>query len=161
MASSINDILNKMKHNRMQMIEKDNLRSSEINRINESIRNRDLLNRSLYSSGRLIPAISGPVIVFTLSSGSVNGDYYYWGVRDHLSIEMSIWGRIGGDPNIDFLAYDSKDNGYGFLVDGGIEMYISLTTNFVAGPIHPAEANPLEFTDWVAIGGLDPTPILS
>jgi hypothetical protein len=95
---------------------------------------------------------SGPVIAFTLSSGSVNGDYIFAQIGNApLGPAVLIWMQVGGDPDTDFVAVGG---GIAYVWSGGVEQYLGLTPG--ADPLLPQD-----YTDWIVANGDEPTPTFS
>lgn len=120
---------------------------------------QDLYRMSLVDMGdgtfaqRVVEVTVEPVIAFTLSSGSVNGDYVFSQVGNTpLGPTALIWTQVGGDPDTDFVAVAG---GFAFVWSGGVERYLSISPG--ADPEWPPD-----YTDWIlGAGGTNPTPTFS
>ena len=99
---------------------------------------------------------SGPTIAFTLSSGSVNGDYVFSHIGTNVQLPTGLnyfWIQPGGDVDTDFIAVE--ESGSCLVWQGGVEMYLSFSAG--SDPLWPPD-----FTDWVlGEGGIEPTPTFS
>ena len=109
--------------------------------------------RSLLAAQLAHNTAAGPVVAFTLSSGSVSGVYYFAQVGNTpLGPDALIWTQAGGDPDTDFVAVAI---GVAYVWSGGVERYLSFTPG--ADPLLPQG-----YTDWVlGEGGVEPLPTFS
>lgn len=98
---------------------------------------------------------SGPAIAFTLSSGSVNGDYYFDRVEFPGGNETWYWTMVGGDPAQDYVLYQ-LNAGESQVHEGGVEQYLGIN-----GEIDPVTPDPTTIPLWFATNGIDPTPTFS
>lgn len=110
------------------------------------------VNQAVYDISLMLGG-GGPVIAFTLSSGSVSGDYVFAQVGNApLGPTALIWTQVGGDPDTDFVAVGG---GLAYVWSGGVEQYLSLSPG-------PDPLLPQDYTDWtLGAGGANPTPTFS
>lgn len=100
--------------------------------------------------------MAAPTIAFTLSSGSVNGDYVFSHIGTNVEYPTGdnyFWIQPGGDVDTDYVVV--QEGGTQCNVwQGGVEMYLGLTPG--TDPFWPPD-----FTDWIPVAGIEPTPTFS
>lgn len=98
---------------------------------------------------------SSPTIAFTLSSGSVNGDYYFDRIGTPGGNVTWYWALVGGDPAEDYVLYQ-LNAGEAQVYSGGVEQYAG-----IGGEVDPVTPDPTTIPVWFATGGSEPTPTFS
>ena len=98
---------------------------------------------------------AAPAVEFTMSSGSVSGDYYFYGTASPGGNLTWYWAKVGGNPAEDYVLYQ-LNAGEAQVYEGGVEQYAG-----TGGEIDPETPDPTTIPVWFATGGSEPTPTFS